>query len=678
VDGEGNPSGWSSVWTLLISSEPYWTQTTWSGGPTKPSLQVGKWTPSYDNFYDNENVDWSASVKLKLQPGGVYENGWFESSIYNAGSGENWGVVTWDASTPSQAFVDDNKYVSSYDNVKGTVENFENEKQVDGGYATLAESTTVGGWEAREAWPGTVGATVACYAENASAKYIYALECPTTAGRLFRYDIATDEWSASLLTWPVATATGSGMVWTGGDNIYVLAGSSTNPNPFYRYTISTNTTNNMTYAPGKANTGSGLAYDGGDNIYALLTWSSGPAASYLYAYSISSGGWTFLANAPEQMASGSNICRVGSYLYIGGGVYAAYPNRYWRWSAGGGWENLAPLPSDNWGAGGGQEKVSTTFIYATKGGSGATTNNFMRYSIPDNSWVYKEDLPGALGTANDRLAFDGTYLYLVRGATDSSFWRYLVTVTGYNMEIREDIDSIPSADNYTLQMRYRLANTYDNFHVQVWNGTAWNTRGAVLSDNNWTDWSYTLLGGENIGGKVQVRFVDDNVGSTAQDNLLIDYLRVRSQAAQWSMSLVMKLRTGSDNDPYPNDTENWSGWCVHNNNTENISMPDNRYVQYRVELSTTDNTKTPELLDITINYTMVFSLHLVAGWNLIGFPVTNADMTPNNLFAGTTYTMYYWTAPGGPYNEPSKNLPVEDNRGYWVGENQNWSVQIPI
>jgi hypothetical protein len=40
--------------------------------------------------------------------------------------------------------------------------------------------------------------------------------------------------------------------------------------------------------------------------------------------------------------------------------------------------------------------------------------------------------------------------------------------------------------------------------------------------------------------------------------------------------------------------------------------------------------------------------------------------------------MYYWTAPGGPYNEPSKNLPVEDNRGYWVGENQNWSVQIPI
>jgi hypothetical protein len=117
VDGAGNLSVWSSVWTLLISSKPYWLQTTWSGGPTKPSLQVGKWTPSYDNFYDNENVDWSASVKLKLQ-GGVYENGWFESSIYDAGSSENWGAVTWSASTPSFGGLDNYTYLSSYAAVK--------------------------------------------------------------------------------------------------------------------------------------------------------------------------------------------------------------------------------------------------------------------------------------------------------------------------------------------------------------------------------------------------------------------------------------------------------------------------------------------------------------------------------------------------------------------------------
>jgi len=40
--------------------------------------------------------------------------------------------------------------------------------------------------------------------------------------------------------------------------------------------------------------------------------------------------------------------------------------------------------------------------------------------------------------------------------------------------------------------------------------------------------------------------------------------------------------------------------------------------------------------------------------------------------------MYYWDAPYGPYKEPDRTKPVEDNRGYWVKENQIWSVQIPI
>ena len=65
--------------------------------------------------------------------------------------------------------------------------------------------------------------------------------------------------------------------------------------------------------------------------------------------------------------------------------------------------------------------------------------------------------------------------------------------------------------------------------------------------------------------------------------------------------IVVKVRTGDDNNPYDGG---WSVWCQHSNGSENISMPDGRYVQYRVELSTTDNTKTPELSEITLNYEM--------------------------------------------------------------------------
>jgi len=35
-----------------------------------------------------------------------------------------------------------------------------------------------------------------------------------------------------------------------------------------------------------------------------------------------------------------------------------------------------------------------------------------------------------------------------------------------------------------------------------------------------------------------------------------------------------------------------------------------------------------------------------------------------------------WDAPLGPYNEPNKNLSVEDNRGYWVKENQDDNVAV--
>ncbi len=68
-------------------------------------------------------------------------------------------------------------------------------------------------------------------------------------------------------------------------------------------------------------------------------------------------------------------------------------------------------------------------------------------------------------------------------------------------------------------------------------------------------------------------------------------------------SLVVKLRTGGTDNAYDGT---WSVWHPHDNNTENTDMPDNRYVQYRVELyASADNTLTPELYDITINYTLI-------------------------------------------------------------------------
>jgi uncharacterized membrane protein len=73
-----------------------------------------------------------------------------------------------------------------------------------------------------------------------------------------------------------------------------------------------------------------------------------------------------------------------------------------------------------------------------------------------------------------------------------------------------------------------------------------------------------------------------------------------------------------------------------------------------------------------------YSIDLVAGWNLVGFPLTSADTTPDNMFAGMSYTMYYWEAPYGPYKRPFPDQPVKLGLGYWVKLSENMTITVPL
>jgi uncharacterized membrane protein len=70
----------------------------------------------------------------------------------------------------------------------------------------------------------------------------------------------------------------------------------------------------------------------------------------------------------------------------------------------------------------------------------------------------------------------------------------------------------------------------------------------------------------------------------------------------------------------------------------------------------------------------VFKLHLLQGWNLVGFPLTSENTTPTNLFGNNLMSVKYWIAPRGPYIEPDYNTPVQDNLGYWVQLKENQDV----
>jgi hypothetical protein len=157
--------------------------------------------------------------------------------------------------------------------------------------------------------------------------------------------------------------------------------------------------------------------------------------------------------------------------------------------------------------------------------------------------------------------------------------------------------------------------------------------------------------------------------------------------------IVTVVNFGNVEDNYDLTVSDNAGWTIKlsDNLLENVPAGENRRVTLRVTIpedadnGTEDNITvtaiSQENSQISANASCIahagftaeeFSLHLLAGWNLIGFPVTNADMTPNNLFAGTTYTMYYWAS--GGYAILPKKSPVQDNLGYWVKVNQDTTI----
>jgi hypothetical protein len=80
----------------------------------------------------------------------------------------------------------------------------------------------------------------------------------------------------------------------------------------------------------------------------------------------------------------------------------------------------------------------------------------------------------------------------------------------------------------------------------------------------------------------------------------VDWMKITwIESKPTGTNVVVKVRTGGDDNPCDGG---WSGWYQHSNGVENTPMPNNRYAQYRVELSTTDNTKTPELFEIILAY----------------------------------------------------------------------------
>jgi hypothetical protein len=92
---------------------------------------------------------------------------------------------------------------------------------------------------------------------------------------------------------------------------------------------------------------------------------------------------------------------------------------------------------------------------------------------------------------------------------------------------------------------------------------------------------------------------------------------------------------------------------------------DNRIMIYYQ--TKTNGSAPPYKIKFAYTWTPLY-LHLTPGWNLISFPVENATL--HNIFwnlrYNTDYSAWYWTPPGGPYQQPTEYQLLQDNLAYWI------------
>ena len=241
---------------------------------------------------------------------------------------------------------------------------------------------------------------------------------------------------------------------------------------------------------------------------------------------------------------------------------------------------------------------------------------------------------------------------------------------GWTLSLDNDWLLVPSGENRATKLTVNIPSnatgcTWDNIWVKVTSKD--NTE---VFDNKSCLAHVTISMGVNIsispgyqenlpGGNLEYTATIKNIGNVADNYSLENF-----DNENWALTLdndLLTIPAGENRKTtlrvtIPENAEN----CTRDNITVTVTSQENAQVS--------DSASCIAHAGVTAEQ---FSLHLIAGWNLIGFPVTNADMTPNKLFAGTTFTMYQWVAPYGPYSGPNKDLPVQDNIGYWVKVNQD-------
>ncbi len=171
-------------------------------------------------------------------------------------------------------------------------------------------------------------------------------------------------------------------------------------------------------------------------------------------------------------------------------------------------------------------------------GSGFITvldNHIPTFGTAGNDVQTTVDITGLRGswTFTDVQALKLQAIYQKVGSQDAmdvhvdALWVRVTLAGSTELDVEFTFPSLPIAPTHVVELEYSTG--AETFHVEVWDGSTWNRRGAPLDEAGSTIWVYVLTPVEAIanGGSPLLRIVDDDSASP-RGTMEMDYLKVVS------------------------------------------------------------------------------------------------------------------------------------------------------
>lgn len=335
---------------------------------------------------------------------------------------------------------------------------------------------------------------------------------------------------------------------------------------FYRLNLDTGVWQQRTEPPQLlyGNSGGDIYYPGsGDYIYALR----GNQNSDFYRYSISTDTWENLESTQLGIDSGGRLAKGNDgYIYATRGWNSTFVYRY---NIGDGhWYSTTPVPLNvTYGA---SLLYHNGYLYLLRGG--AVTDNFYRMQVSNQQWNAMSDIPAVVSYGGG-LSYPGIgdYIYAVDGQ-GRRLMRYSITGDSW-----EELNFLPNEQHYNGDFVYG-GDGYFYLLEGYRNGQMYLRKYNVFAKGEYT--SAVLEAGKNTG------FGTADWTSTADNATTIANVKIRS-----SDSPTM---SGASDFTEATDGADISGLSAVTDKE--------KYLQYKVELFTSDLGTRPEFRDMTMQY----------------------------------------------------------------------------